>query len=243
MKIFVCSDIHGNVRALDAVLAIYRSSAPCSFLNLGDCVGYGPHPDACLERVLALPQAHHVMGNHEWALIHRGERIHLNSFAARALDWSESLLMGKFDRSIHERFTMEYKSQHYLAAHGSPVHPEEWPYILSEIDAGEIFYSRDFHVCFIGHTHIPVIFSFEKGAVDIVEEATFRLDANDRYLINPGSVGQPRDLDPRASCCMYDTSEGTITFHRCEYDVKAEVDDFRRANLPAFLGERLLHGT
>jgi len=243
VKLFVCSDIHGNVRALDAVLAVYRENSPCAFLCLGDCVGYGPHPDACLERIFGLPRARYIMGNHEWALLHRRERRRLNTFAAEALAWSEPLVIGRFDRAIEERFVMAYESRRYLAAHGSPLHPEEWPYIFSHIDADEVFFKRDFNLCFVGHTHIPTLFTFSEGERTFAEGEPYKLGANDRYIVNPGSVGQPRDLDSRASCCIFDPKEGTIELYRCEYDVEAEVEDFRRAGLPRFIGERLLHGT
>jgi len=242
VKFFICSDIHGNERALDAVLDLYRKESPCTFLFLGDCVGYGPHPDACLEKILDIPQSHLVMGNHEWALLDRSERIHLNPLAAKVLNWSEDLLQGRYDEVIRNRFQIEVDTDSFLGVHGSPVNPEEWPYLFSYIDADEAFSRKDFRLCFVGHTHIPVMFTFKEGNKIMEGDVTFRLDPGDRYIINPGSVGQPRDLDFRAACCIFDSDEGTITLHRCEYDVEAEVQDFEKAGLPTFLGERLLYG-
>jgi diadenosine tetraphosphatase ApaH/serine/threonine PP2A family protein phosphatase len=111
------------------------------------------------------------------------------------------------------------------------------------MDADEAFRVRDFTLCFVGHTHIPAIYSFVKGECAVVEGTPIALDPGDRYIINPGSVGQPRDGDPRAACCVYDTDEGTITFYRCVYDAAAEAQDIFDAGLPRFLGDRLLTGT
>lgn len=242
MKIFVCGDIHGNVRALDAVLALYRREYPCAFLFLGDCVGYGPHPDACLERILNLPRSHLLLGNHDAALFDHEQRRHMNELAVQALFWSEHIVRERFEHVIHERFRIDFNGDRFCAAHASPVHPEEWSYIFTTIDAGEVFYKRDFPLCFVGHTHVQAVFSFKDGEIRPDDGVVYDLDPKDRYIINPGSVGQPRDLDPRAACCVYDPEGGTVTFHRCAYDVEAEVEDFSKAGLPGFLGTRLLEG-
>ena len=243
MKVFVCGDIHGNVRALDAVLAVYRRVYPCSFLFLGDCVGYGPHPDACLDRILNLPRARLIIGNHDSALFDHAERSCMNELAVRALVWSERMNLDRYRHIIKERFHIELDGGGFSAAHASPVHPEQWPYIVTSIDANEVFYKRDFTLCFVGHTHIQAVFSFETGEIRPDDGMVYELDPDDRYIINPGSVGQPRDLDPRAACCVYDPEQGTVTFYRCAYDVGAEVEDFSKAGLPEFLGRRLIEGT
>jgi diadenosine tetraphosphatase ApaH/serine/threonine PP2A family protein phosphatase len=242
VRIFVCSDVHGNVRALDAVLTIYRDVYPCEFLFLGDCIGYGPHPDACLERILAIPRASFLMGNHEWALLDVSERENMSEPAARMLNWSERILEGRYDDVIRRRFEMLIETEQYSAAHASPVNPEEWHYLLSEFWTDEVFMTKDFDLCFVGHTHIPAIFAFDGGQRMIVEGEPFHLHEGNRYIVNPGSVGQPRDGDPRASCCLCDTVDGTMIFFRCEYDIAATVDDYEAAGVPEYLSRRLLTG-
>ncbi len=242
MKYFICGDVHGNVRAFDAVLAGYRREFPCEFLFLGDCIGYGAHPDACLDRVLNLPRARLLLGNHESALFDMEERDQMNVIAAEALGWSESLIRGRYGEEIRARFVTFVEERKLIAAHGSPVDPENWTYIYTCHGAGEIFYKFDFHVCFIGHTHQPLLCSLVGGEIPFIEEEPVHADMADRYIINPGSVGQPRDGDTRAAYCVFDTEDGTITLHRCEYDVEAEAEDIIRAGLPRFLGERLLRG-
>jgi diadenosine tetraphosphatase ApaH/serine/threonine PP2A family protein phosphatase len=243
LKVFACSDVHGNARALQAVLAVYREQRAREFLFLGDCVGYGAHPGGCIDMLLNLPRARLVLGNHDAALLDRHERGDLNAFAAEAIGWSERALGRSHLDALRRRFAMLREGKEYCAVHSSPAHPEEWPYIFCEMDADTAFRTRDFTMCFVGHTHIPALYSFDKGECSIVEGAPIGLDPGDRYIVNPGSVGQPRDGDPRAACCVFDTDEGTITFYRCVYDAAAEAQDIFDAGLPRFLGDRLLTGT
>jgi len=243
LKVFACSDVHGNARALQAVLGVYRAQRAREFLFLGDCVGYGAHPDGCIDMLVNMPRARLILGNHDAALLDRHERGDLNAFAAEAIGWSERMIERKYLDALRRRFTMLHEGRNYCAVQSSPAHPEEWPYIFCEMDADTAFRARDFTLCFVGHTHVPALYSFNKGERSIAEGTPIDLDPGDRYIVNPGSVGQPRDGDPRAACCVFDTDEGTITFFRCEYDVAAEAQDIFSAGLPRFLGERLLSGT
>ena len=242
MRIFVCSDIHANLRALEEVLGVYRRLEPCRLLCLGDCIGYGAHPEGCLDRLLNLPNALYVMGNHERAFLDRRGRAPMSGFAAETLTWSESILGGRYDQALEERFAMEIEDDLFHAVHASPCAPKEWPYLYSNLDAGDAFSSGDFHICFVGHTHVPAFFT-ESGGEKILEDgAVFDIEDGERYIVNPGSVGQPRDSDPRASFCIFDPSDGTIAFHRCQYDAEGEAQDIIRAGLPRRLGERLVEG-
>jgi len=242
LKVFVCSDVHGNVRALQAVLAVYREQRARDFLFLGDCVGYGAHPDACLDVLFNMPNMHLVLGNHEAALLDPGQREDLNDFAAEAIGWSARLLGGRYDTAIRRRFALQYENARYSAVHASPYHPEAWIYILSALEAEQAFCAKAFAVCFVGHTHVPALYACGEGELAFDDKVPFRLDPAARYIVNPGSVGQPRDGDPRSTCCILDTDEGTITLHRCEYDVAAEAQDIVDAGLPRYLGQRLLRG-
>lgn len=242
MKVFVCSDVHGNVRALDAVLAVYREHAPCRLLFLGDAIGYGAHPDACLDRLLALPRAQHLLGNHEWALLDSDERVWLNDIAAEAIAWTERTLGGRYNDALLRLFRLTVTDPSFTAAHASPFQPEEWPYLHSEYSAQPVFEKVDFDLCFVGHTHIPVVYTYCGGPKSLEPETPFLLAPSDRYIVNPGSVGQPRDGDRRASCCVFDPEERTVTLYRREYDAGAEADDMIAAGLPRYLAERLYSG-
>ena len=242
MRIFVCSDIHANLRALDAVLDEYRRAGPFRFLCLGDCIGYGAHPEECLDRLLNLPNALYVMGNHESALLDRLERAPMSEFAAETLNWSDSILEGRYDQVLEERFLMEIENDLFCAVHASPCAPEQWPYLNSNLDARDAFRLGDFHICFVGHTHVPAFFTESGGEKALEDGTTFDIEEGERYIVNPGSVGQPRDSNPKASFCIFDLDDGTIAFHRCQYDVEAEARDIFRAGLPRYLGERLVEG-
>lgn len=167
----------------------------------------------------------------------------MSEFAAAALDWSEGMLSGRYRNAIRDMFKMEVDCGLYYAVHSSPSVPREWSYLYTSFDAEEAFSSRDFHIGFVGHTHIPAVFVSGKGEREFTEGDPFPVDPESRYIVNPGSVGQPRDLNRLASCCIVDTKEGTITLHRCPYDVEAEVCDFKRAGLPWYLADRLLSGS
>ncbi len=121
MKIFVCSDIHGNFRAFEAVLSEYRKGGPFEFLFLGDALGYGTHPDAVLDRLLGLPRSVLLFGNHEWSLVDRPKREEMNDIAAGSIVWSESMMEGRYDRRIGERFKLTAEGRGYIAAHSSPT--------------------------------------------------------------------------------------------------------------------------
>jgi diadenosine tetraphosphatase ApaH/serine/threonine PP2A family protein phosphatase len=242
VKIFVCSDVHGNVRALDAALAVYREHAPCRLLFLGDAIGYGAHPDACLDRLLALPRAQYLLGNHEWALLDRDERSFLNDTAARAIEWTETALGGRYNDALLKLFRLRVDDPLFTAAHASPLDPEQWPYLFTEMSARPVFESFDFHLCFVGHTHMPAVYTYSGGPMRLDPDIPLRISPSDRYMINPGSVGQPRDGDPRASCCVFDPDERTVTLVRREYDIESEAADMLEAGLPEFLAERLFGG-
>jgi predicted phosphodiesterase len=242
VRIFVCSDIHANLRALEAVLDVYRSIYPCRFLFLGDCIGYGSHPDACLDRILQLPRADFVMGNHEQALLDSRKRADMSEFAAAALNWSESILEGRYDEAFTSRFRMKIVNDLFCAVHASPCEPGEWSYLYSSYGARDAFMAEDFHLCFLGHTHIPAFFTESSSQLFLEEGTVLQLEKEERYIVNPGSVGQPRDGNPKASFCIFDPDEGTISFQRCEYDAEREARDIIDAGLPKYLGERLVEG-
>ncbi len=242
MKVFVCSDIHGNLRALEAVLSRYGGCSGERFLFLGDCLGYGPHQDECLDRIVSIPESTLIMGNHEEAFFNGNGGIWVKGPAASGSDVSREESTGRFRKDLREMFVMTGATANYIAAHASPDEPEHWRYIHSRSDADEIFENLDFRLCFVGHTHVPMVYTYKKGRMKFVPGEPFRLDPEDRYIINPGSVGQPRDGDPRASFCVYEPGKRTIVNFRCGYDVESEAADFRKAGLPLYFAERLFVG-
>jgi diadenosine tetraphosphatase ApaH/serine/threonine PP2A family protein phosphatase len=243
VKLFVCSDAHGNVRALDAVLAAYMEYSPCRMLFLGDAVGYGAHPGECLDRLLALPHSNLVMGNHEQAVLDLSQKESFNSDAIAAIEWTVKELKGKYNDPLVRKFDLTVECGEFFAAHGSPIQPEEFHYIFSVLDAEKVFQRFDFSLCFVGHTHLPLVYTHIGGPKSLEPGEPFALDPSDRYIINPGSVGQPRDGDNRASFLIFDPDERTVTLHRCEYDIGAAAKDIIEAGLPERFAERLFTGS
>ncbi len=231
MKTLLISDIHANLAALEAVLADAGSfdAAWC----LGDLVGYGPDPNECVERVAALPNLQCVMGNHDAAALRRIEIDAFNPEARAALLWTQKQLSETNAAFLNERPEMITVGQITLA-HGSPRQPV-WEYLLDTRTATVNFDYFDTLYCFVGHTHLPVIYYLpddQRMAHLIVPENTTQVTLAPRAIINPGSVGQPRDRDPRAAYALLDMDDYTWEWHRVAYDITRVQERMRQAELP-----------
>jgi len=225
LKLALISDIHGNLAALEAVLDSIKRIGVDRIFCLGDIVGYGARPNECVDLV----KSHDIpciCGNHdEVAISSRG----LSCFtpnAKKAILWTQEQLTDESHLYLSElKFTIEFEG--LLLVHASPIDLESWPYIFTQTDADTAFQSFTHPVCFFGHTHFPVIFHESE---------------ENRRLINVGSVGQPRDYDPRACWGLYDSSTGEFRWIRVEYNIENTVQEIFDAKLPGFLAERLLRG-
>lgn len=241
MPILVISDIHANITAFEAVL---EAAEPYDEIwCLGDTVGYGPDPNECIHRLRELPNLTCLIGNHDAAAL---GNIDLNSFnreARSSAHWTQNAITPEsrqFLLSLPERSTMGSVT----LAHGSPRSPV-WEYILDIDSALENLDYFDTAFCAIGHTHVPVVFQKLEGE----EEMLFHLirdgdqiELQARTLLNPGSVGQPRDHDPRAAYAIYDPVQDTWTSHRVRYDIASVQNRMRQAGLPPRLVNRLAEG-
>lgn len=243
MQIAIISDIHSNLAALEAVLeAIGKVDA---IWNLGDTIGYGPHPNECMALMRQQAQVM-IAGNHDLACIGAVPLDDFNTDARIANSWNGKQLDPDHraflealppSRSIDERFTL---------AHGSPRDPV-WEYLLSRDQAEQNFDMFLQQVCFIGHSHVPLVVARRpdgriEGPVHAGDSKPLPLHRHYRYFINPGSVGQPRDQDWRAAYALLDLAANTVTWHRVEYDVAATQRDMEQAGLPRLLVARLEHG-
>jgi len=248
----VISDIHGNKVALDAVLKELGKLSIGRILCLGDIVGYGPSPSQCLNDVH--DYCHEIVrGNHDEAVINEDLGRYFNIAASAALKWTREQL------SPHQKFlisTMKTRirlGDSLLLVHDSPALHDS-SYIHELPHAIEAFESFDEGICLHGHTHLPTIFratESKNGGVEVtlIEPShgeMITLNPNDRYLCNPGAVGQPRDGDPRASFAVLDytsyDAEASFTLHRIEYDIEKAIKETHRVGLPAGLAERLEDG-
>lgn len=243
MRIGVVSDIHSNLVAFEAVLDALR---PIDQLwCLGDIVGYGPRPNECVG-LLASERKHlAVAGNHDCAAIGKIGIDDFNTFAALAAQWTADQLSAETRAYLQALPTITTAGE-FTLAHGSPRGPI-WEYLLDANAARASFDHFEGPFCLVGHTHVPSIFAQSpQGDVKahrIVGPAEVELGIPGwRFILNPGSVGQPRDDDPRASCLAVDTDRGTATWQRVEYDVAQTQEMMRQAKLPGRLVERLAHG-
>lgn len=238
MRMALISDIHANLEALQAVLKDIESRQVDKIHCLGDVIGYGCDPVACLELVSKHCEIK-LMGNHEYAAIGVLSSESMNQHARTSMHWTVGKL-GDRDISMIADFDMTATDADCLLVHASPHEPDDWHYILSQHEAAEAFEAFDQKLAFHGHTHLPMIFcEAPDGKIRTIVGHDFDPDEESRYLANIGSVGQPRDNDPRASYVVYDSNEIAVRYHRVEYDIKATQAKMCRADMPSMLIERL----
>jgi predicted phosphodiesterase len=241
LRIGVVSDVHSNARALRAVLDSIGSVDV--LWQLGDVVGYGPDPDE-VTSLLRDARAVGVRGNHDAAVLGDVSTAEFNGAARSAVEWTQAHAAPEtmvYLAALPERLAPNGLDG--TLVHGSPRDPI-WEYLVSVWRAEDNLDAFDSRFCLVGHSHVPAVFRSRRGhaqEVYVEPERPMPLGV-DRAFLNPGSVGQPRDGDPRASYMVLDTEADTATWHRVRYDVKATQVDMLRRGLPRFLAERLGDG-
>lgn len=246
MRALVVSDLHSNAAALRAVFSRVRRKSFDHLVCLGDFVGYGAEPNQVLDTMrLARARKLYIRGNHDRVAAGADDGSSFNPAARHAALWTRDHLSGPNRRFLENLTVGPVRHEGALLCHGSPADEDE--YVFTEHHAAEILEAFDAPVILFGHTHLPVIFSadsdgFVSGML-VRGEGSFRLDPALRYLINPGSVGQPRDRNPAASCVIIDTDRMTVQFFRVLYDVEKTQAAIRKAGLPRILADRLAVGT
>ena len=241
MRILVISDIHANITALDAVLedAGQYDSVWC----LGDLVGYGPDPNECVLRVQDLPNLTCTIGNHDAATLNHINSDSFNPEARQAIRWTQDA-MSQSSIAFLQKLPEKVSLDSVTLAHGSPRHPV-WEYLLDTQNATQSFEHFDSPYCFVGHTHLPCVYYLgedQRHARLMIPEAGTRLVLSPRAILNPGSVGQPRDRDARAAYAIFLPDEQIWEYHRVSYDVEAVQKRMRVAGLPERHIQRLTSG-
>jgi diadenosine tetraphosphatase ApaH/serine/threonine PP2A family protein phosphatase len=236
----ILSDIHANLEALRAVLDDARDQVDV-VLCLGDVVGYGAEPEGCIELVAERCQAV-VAGNHEHAVAGLMTLEWFNPYARAAAEWTREHLDDDH-RAWLAGLPLVQEWEDATLVHASPQQPDEWEYVISAEDGYRAFASFTTRLCFLGHSHLPGVWAqgswgreHQPGAVDLA------LEPGCRYVINVGSVGQPRDRDPRASWVLWDVEAKRVSIRRVRYDVAATRARIVAAGLPIFLADRLSQG-
>ena len=246
MRYLVLTDIHANLEALDTCLADARTRGYDATLVLGDLVGYGPDPNAVVERVQALKPVAIVRGNHDKVACGLEQAEGFNSVAKSAARWTLDMLTPE-----HRDWLCDLPHGPILVddvveiCHGSPF--DEDAYIFDELDAVRALKVQNRQLCLFGHTHYPITFELSDESFDTVgaaSSAEMHVQMRDgcKYLINPGSVGQPRDGDPRAAYAIVDTKERRVELYRIRYPVEETQTKIVKAGLPEVLAQRLAVG-
>jgi diadenosine tetraphosphatase ApaH/serine/threonine PP2A family protein phosphatase len=236
----ILSDIHANLEALQAVLADAGPRTD-ALLCLGDVVGYGADPVACIETVAARAQTL-VGGNHEHAVAGLIDLVWFNVHARAAAEWTRERLDDDH-RAYLASLPLVTQVGDATLVHASPDRPDDWEYLLTAQDGFDAFSAFATRLCFVGHSHLAGAWSLgSSGPEHRAGAVELELERGRRYLVNVGSVGQPRDRDPRASYAIWDAERGTVSIRRVVYDVAGAREKILRGGLPRFLADRLAWG-
>jgi diadenosine tetraphosphatase ApaH/serine/threonine PP2A family protein phosphatase len=242
----VFADVHGNAAALDAVIADAVAQGAERYLFLGDVIGYGPHPAQCVRRLAELPNLERIGGNHDHAIVTDHFELGMNRLARECASWTRAQLSAAELTWLAE-LPRELADDRWIAVHGAPRDPQRflaYVYELTYEDNLRHLREQRIPVCFYGHTHVQLIHVDEpRGPSKLAGVRRLRLDPRWTSLVNPGSVGQPRDGDARAGYALWRRSTGELATLRVAYDLDCTVAAVRAAGLPAQLEHRLRTGT
>ena len=231
------SDIHGNLEALEKVLNFTDHMGLKQILCLGDIVGYGPDPNRCVELVSQTCLGT-VAGNHDWAVVGKTPLEDFNTMARKAIYWTRTRLQSRnleYLASLPLTLTME----DMLLVHASPIMPHQWIYIMDPFSASLALERSCHKMIMVGHSHVPQAYRMKGEKVETLS-FPFPLEEEARYLVNVGSVGQPRDGDPRACCVVLE--DGEIRLERISYPAHITAEKIKEKGLPSILGIRILEG-
>jgi len=239
MKFAIIADIHSNLEALQVVLADIKEQKCTHYACVGDVVGYGANPKECLDiiRTMGMPC---VKGNHDEYCSTDEELDGFNPHAAEAVNWTRQQLTAE-DRQWLRDLKYFRLVTSFSMVHATLDGPQRWGYVFDKLAAAASFTYQNTAVCFFGHTHVPVAFirdTVVKGGT----YSKFKVEPGRKYFINVGSVGQPRDNNPKAAYVIYDMDESTIELRRLDYDIAAAQKKILDAGLPPRLAERLAFG-
>jgi predicted phosphodiesterase len=243
MKIAIISDIHANIEALEAVIADIKTQKADEILCLGDIVGYGANPNECIDLVKKSCSLV-LLGNHDAAAVDLLSTQHFNIHAKIAIEWT----MGNLTAASHsylKTLPLKDTKQSLTFVHATPYEPNMWYYITSLEEAAFNFQFFETDFCFVGHTHIPIIIVLEEEKEVYVhqgESLNFGQLEKVRFLINVGSVGQPRDRNPNSCYGILDLDAKSFTYRRVQYDVQGAQAKMRKIKMPEFLITRLVEG-
>ena len=245
MKIGILGDIHANAEALRAVVEALRREAVDQWVQVGDIVGYGPEPSACIDIVRELGCIT-CLGNHDAAVLGRLDTSYFNNFARAAIHWTAPRLRPS-DYEFLTGLQLVERRPEFTVVHGTLHMPEQFGYVITVVEAMDSLEEQATRLCFVGHSHVPAIYLRKNGNprdIHVVphSESEISYRGFDRVLMNVGSVGQPRDEDPRAAYGVVDTALEIASIRRVHYDIASVQRKIREAGLPEVLANRLSLG-
>jgi len=239
MRFAIFSDIHSNLHALEAVLADAEANKCTHYVCLGDIVGYNAYPRECLNRVRDM-ECPVVKGNHDEQASMLDSGVGFNPLAEEAIQFSRDRL-GEADRAWLRDLRLQRQVRDFTIVHATLDTPHKWGYIFNQLDAAGSFSYQHTKLCFIGHTHYPKAF-VRDGVVRNAQLDVLKIESGKKYLVNVGSVGQPRDGNWRAAYCIYDSVAEEVCLRRVKYDLEGAQQSILQAGLPPRLAERLAVG-
>lgn len=245
MKIGILGDVHGNLDALTTVVDALKSERVDVWIQVGDIVGYGPEPSECIEVIRDLGCVT-CLGNHDAAVLGRLDTSYFNQYARAAIQWTAPKLTPS-DYEFLNALELVSKRAEFTVAHGTLHMPEQFGYVVSAVDALESLKHQETRLCFVGHSHVPAIYlrrDEHPSDIHVVPHAEAEISYRgfDRLLMNVGSVGQPRDEDPRAAYGFVDTDLEVASIRRVAYNIASVQAKIREAGLPEVLANRLSLG-
>ncbi len=242
MKVGILGDIHANLEALNACLKILVKDEGCDYvMATGDIVGYGPQPKECIERLLELG-IQSVRGNHDEYTLQSSSLLTINPHARFVIEWTREQLEEKHVNYL-KKLPDLIDAKDFSITHASNASTPRWSYVMDGMSAQANFQQQLHRICFNGHTHVPLIIDEnEVGEIHLTNFTNGILEKNKRYLINVGSVGQPRDRDHKAATVTYDTESRELKILRVVYDIEKIQKTMKNFNFPERLIERLIEG-
>ena len=241
MRYGIFSDVHANLEALEAVLDAYKKEAIDEFICGGDIVGYGANPRECITKVKAVAKVT-VAGNHDWASVDLFPTTYFNPLAAQAVSWTKQNL-DTADEKYLKCLHLIFKNADLTLVHGTLQETEDFNYMMDGYAASRTFELLKTDICFVGHSHLPGFFIQDKDKrISYQEKDTLEIEKGKRYIVNVGSIGQPRDNNPDAAYCIYDMDKKKMQIKRIKYDTETARKKIISAGLPKPLGDRLLSG-
>jgi len=237
----ICSDIHSNATAFKAVLESMHDNGVERKVCLGDIVGYGVDTDECVDLVRE-NMDFCLIGNHDSVAVKNESSEGFNPYAKQAIEWTQKHL-SKESISYIRSLPYIHEENDICFVHASPLSPADWVYVTDLEDALNAFDHFSERYCFVGHTHSPVIIASRPLAIPkILDEYEYVIANTERLLVNVGSVGQPRDRDPRACWCLLDTETKCVRLIRVNYDIRETQNRMKKQGMPSFLIDRLSVG-